>query len=369
MTGTGAGYSRLVGIEVTAPATETALNTLVRLNTPGATSLSQVPHHIILDRVYVHGHAGLGLKNCLMMNSGTTAVVDSYLSECHLKGQDSQAISSWAGPGPFLIRNNYLEGAGETILFGGADPSIQGLIPSDITIQGNHVTRPASWKGAWLIKNLFEIKNAQRVLVERNVFENNWVDGQAGFAVLIKSNSQSGNAPWSIGADVLMRHNLIASSAAGVNIAGVGPFPSVPTTRIALQENVLENIGSFNGTSGAYAWQILGPITDITISGNVALTNVTTSLMALDYVGSARLTLADNLFRLGAYGIKGSGTVAGTASLSKYWSPYTMTGNTLVGSGSGYPAGNTYVGAAPPLPGLVLTVQEYARLARLGAGH
>ena len=29
----------------------------------------------------------------------------------------------WNGPGPFLIENNYLEAAGENIMFGGNDPS------------------------------------------------------------------------------------------------------------------------------------------------------------------------------------------------------------------------------------------------------
>ena len=41
------------------------------------------------------------------------------------------------GSGPFLIQNNYLEGAGENVIFGGGDPSIANLVPSDIQILGN----------------------------------------------------------------------------------------------------------------------------------------------------------------------------------------------------------------------------------------
>ena len=44
------------------------------------------------------------------------------------------------------IINNYFEGTGENILFGGADPRIDGLVPSDIEIRRNHFTKPTSWK-------------------------------------------------------------------------------------------------------------------------------------------------------------------------------------------------------------------------------
>ena len=69
------------------------------------------------------------------MNSARTAVVDSYLSNLHEVGADSQAIAGWNGPGPFKIVNNYLEGAGENVMFGGADPRIPNLVPSDIEIR------------------------------------------------------------------------------------------------------------------------------------------------------------------------------------------------------------------------------------------
>ena len=62
-------------------------------------------------------------------------------------------------------------------MFGGADPSIQNLVPSDIEIVGNHFNKPLAWQDpqGYVIKNLFELKNARRVLVEGNVFENNWI--------------------------------------------------------------------------------------------------------------------------------------------------------------------------------------------------
>src|SRR5206468_132741 len=120
-------------------------------------------------------------------------------------GADSQAIMGWNGPGPFKIVNNHLEGAGENVMFGGADPPIHSLVPSDIEIRQNHFFKPLSWREGdptyagtpWTIKNLFELKNARRVLVEGNVFENIWRAAQDGFALQLTVRNQYGGAPWS----------------------------------------------------------------------------------------------------------------------------------------------------------------------------
>src|SRR5690606_23447694 len=93
-------------------------------------------------------------------------------------GNDSQAIAGWNGPGPFKIVNNYLEGAGENIMFGGATPRIEGLVPADIVIRGNHFHKPLRWRIGdpsyegipWSVKNLFELKNARRVVIDGNIF-------------------------------------------------------------------------------------------------------------------------------------------------------------------------------------------------------
>jgi hypothetical protein len=69
-------------------------------------------------------------------------------------------------------------------MFGGADPSLRNLVPSDITIRHNYMTKPLEWRGSrWTVKNLLELKNARRVLIESNVFENNWVAAQTGYAL------------------------------------------------------------------------------------------------------------------------------------------------------------------------------------------
>ena len=105
-----------------------------------------VPHTIVLDRVYVHGDALLGQKRGVALNSASTEIINSYIADIKAVGQDTQAICGWNGPGPYTIVNNYLEAAGENILFGGGDPMIEGLVPQDIVIRGNHIARPVSWR-------------------------------------------------------------------------------------------------------------------------------------------------------------------------------------------------------------------------------
>ena len=105
-------------------------------------------------------------------------------------------------------------------MFGGGDPRIRGTIPSDIEIRRNHVFKPTSWKGKWLVKNLFEIKNAQRVLVEGNVFENNWQDGQGGSAIVMKSVNQDGTCTWCVAKDITFRLNLIKNTGSGFALTG-----------------------------------------------------------------------------------------------------------------------------------------------------
>jgi hypothetical protein len=62
---------------------------------------------------------------------------------------------------------------------GGADPAIPNLVPTNIEISGNHVAKPPHWReglpgfesGRWTVKNLLELKNARRVIVAGNLFE------------------------------------------------------------------------------------------------------------------------------------------------------------------------------------------------------
>jgi hypothetical protein len=109
-------------------------------------SAEAVPHHLIVDRCYIHGDPRIGSRRGIALNARDAAVVDSYISDFKEVGADSQAIGGWNGPGPLKIANNYLEASGENIMFGGSDPKIPNLVPSDIEIVRNHLAKPLRWQ-------------------------------------------------------------------------------------------------------------------------------------------------------------------------------------------------------------------------------
>ena len=90
----GVHHVRLLGVEVGASSGVSQVYALVVLGdaSTAQTSLSQVPHHLVLDRVYVHGTSTFNLRRCVALNSAWSAVVDSYIDNCHSNDGDSQAI-------------------------------------------------------------------------------------------------------------------------------------------------------------------------------------------------------------------------------------------------------------------------------------
>jgi hypothetical protein len=143
-TAPGAAYWRLQFLEIGPAGAPSA--TVVDLGDGTQTSLSVVPHHLMVDRVFIRGHALNGQRRGIGLNSSHTTIINSHIADMKLVGQDSQAIGGWNGPGPFHIENNYLEGAGEVLMIGGDDPRIPLLSPSDIVIRGNTLTRPLAWR-------------------------------------------------------------------------------------------------------------------------------------------------------------------------------------------------------------------------------
>src|SRR6266480_3466398 len=134
----GAHHYRFVGIEI---ATTSAINYSVillgyDLSGNAASSVAQLPTDITFDRCYIHGTRTSNVQRGIYLNGVRTAVIDSYLSDFHEVGADTQAIAATNSPGPFKIVNNYLEAAGENVLFGGADPQIANLVPSDARASG-----------------------------------------------------------------------------------------------------------------------------------------------------------------------------------------------------------------------------------------
>ncbi len=347
-TGSGTSGWWLAGIEVTVSASLTHQQYgLITFGESGGTqtTLASVPSDLVLDRTYVHGQTTTDLSRCVALNSARTQVTDSYLSECHGRDFDAQAIAGWNGPGPYKIVNNTLIGAAENILFGGSDPGIAGLVPSDIEIRRNYIFTPLSWKGVWLKKNLFELKNAVRVLVEGNVMDGSWTHGQTGFAVVLKSGNQSGGCRWCRTTDVTFRRNLIRNSGAGFNVAARDDNPNTDTTarRILITENVLDNIATSSYPGESRGFQLLKGTADITIERTLLTGPIVASMMLEDSPGTSRAAFRENVWEHGMYGAIAQGTSPGTVSLNNGAPGAVWTNMTFLGpSQSVYPPGTLF---------------------------
>jgi hypothetical protein len=320
----------------------------------GQTSPSQIPHDLIVDRCYIHGNPSDTSRRGVALNSASTAVIDSYISECHEAGADSQAIAGWNGPGPFKIVNNYLEGAGENFILGGADPRIQNLIPSDVEFRRNHVAKPLKWKLGhpsyagikWSVKNLFELKNAQRVMIESNVFEYNWAESQNGFAILFTPRNQGGRSPWSVVQDVTFADNALRHSGGGFNIAGPDNEAGVsqPSRRILIRNNLIEDIDGKAWGGAGKLFQIISGAEYVTIDHNTGF--ATGNILSTDSTQGLNvgLTFTNNIVAHNAYGVIGSDTGVGLSTLRRWWKSYVFKKNVIVGGqASNYPPDNYFI--------------------------
>ncbi|HEY6360384.1 MAG TPA: glycosyltransferase family 2 protein [Vicinamibacterales bacterium] len=346
----GAHHYRFIGVEI-APAEGEFLNTLVQLGDDDA-ALETLPHDIVFDRVYIHGDPKRGARRGVAMNSRRTAVVDSYLADFKEVGADTQAIAGWNGAGPFKIANNYLEAAGENVMFGGADPTIPNLVPADIEVVRNHLAKPLRWKAGhetfegveWAVKNLLELKNARRVLIDGNLFEYNWPHAQNGFAILFTVRNQEGEAPWSTIEDVIFTNNLVRHVAAGINILGRDDnHPSLQARRIAIRNNVFLDVGGRWGNGRLF--QLLNGTSGVSIDHNTAF-QTGSILSGGDSVPHTSFVFQNNVVPHNEHGITGSGTGPGTATLERYFPRAVVRRNVIVGGPAGrYPGDNFFPAA------------------------
>jgi hypothetical protein len=349
-TAPGAHHWRLQMLEFAA--NRDALGDIIALGDGGSAqrARSQVPFELIVDRCLIRGDSERGQKRGIALNSASTVIVDSYIANIKAKGQDSQAIAGWNGPGPYTIENNYLEAASENFLLGGADPAIEGMIAEDVVFRRNHLSKRVEWRdGGWVVKNLFQLKSARRVLVEGNLMEYSWPDGQSGYAVLFTPRNQDGAAPWARIEDVTMRLNTIRHAGGGIQITGVDSIhPSGRTRRILVSDNLFYGIDSAAWGGHAAFVQIGDGPSDISIVHNTVLQS---GNIVMAYGGQRDapqpipgFRFRDNLVRHNQYGVHGADRAPGMDTLQAFFPGVDFTGNGMAGGDSRqYPAGNLFV--------------------------
>jgi len=356
--------------------------------------------HIIVDRDWVHGTAQDETVRGLYLSGVTyAAVVDSYFNDFHCIAAiggctDSQTIAGGLGDlaqGTWKIENNFLEAAAENILFGGGKGT---TIPADIEIRRNYLFKPVSWMPGqpgfvggvnpdptkcvkfnapgycpFIVKNLFELKNAQRLLFEGNVLENTWPGfTQHGAAILLTALSQGGKTgnPNATVADITVRYNEISHAASGLVIAEAAYEQGPPKleARISIHDDVFDEIGPayYNGDTSlvaGMAFQIsfcatCAPIHDVLIDHVTMLLTSPRMFMVLGApLGShiQNLTFTNNIVSSPTgLAITGTGEKApcgfqGNTALERLNScvaSLRFQGNALIGTNGKWPQGNFF---------------------------
>ena len=114
----------------------------------------------------------------------------------------------------------------------------------------------------WTVKNLFELKNAHDVVIEQNVFENNWEESQPGWAIVLTVRNRAARCTWCTIRNVDFRNNVVRHAGGGVNILGYDDpsRPSVQANNLKIRDNLFYDIDSRWGGAGVLpaAWRRTG---------------------------------------------------------------------------------------------------------------
>ena len=377
----GANHYRLTGLELTRAVGTGFVGALVFARGGGTAN------KIIVDRSWLHGtpvdETAVAVSLAGMTNA---AVIDSYLNDFHCTAivgscSDAHAVSGGLGSlpgGPYQIVDNFLEAAGENILFGGG-PAV--TTPADIEIRRNHFFKPLQWMpgavgfvgGAgghpFVVKNHLELKNAQRVLVEGNIMENSWGGfSQVGYSILLTPKNQASGGtnvcPICQVTDVTIRYGTISHVAGGLQIANALSDlggAALAGERYSIHDVIIDDINptKYNGP-GNFAEVATFP--GAPLLQQVQIEHVTAfpphTMLTIGNPTSnpdmKNFTFSNNLATTGAFPVWSTGGLQNCAFPDKplaimtaCFSPYSFTHNALIGVSSNYPpslwpAGNSF---------------------------
>ena len=258
--------------------------------------------------------------------------------------------------GAVTVRWTAVPGATEYYVYGRSSSAmnqywaVSGTSFTDAGVTGQSGNVPTSIGDRWLVKNLFELKNARDVRVEFNVFENNWAHGQAGYAILFTPRNQEGTCPWCVVSDVRFESNIIRNVAAGFNILGYDDIsPSQQTTRIVIRNNLVYGMRKSFGGNGWFALITAAP-SAIVMDHNT----IDSDGWAIIYVAGGTVTapqavtgfqFTNNAARHNDYGLGGEHYSFGNAIIANYFPGGIVRRNWLQGGpAASYPAEHYFAG-------------------------
>ena len=188
-------------------------------------------NNIIFDRCDIHGldypsRVAFGLY----LDGSYVALINSRVHKIHRWSEKADSVNLGAcavnityGPGPGRIENNFLEAIGVTVFF--PDASLQTAPQADYVIRGNYFSHPDKYLYGspfnvsgknYMNRQIVEWKAGQRMVLEGNIFDGNWMDVTQGAMVLLTPRV---TAPWPSRTITRIRSGSITLSGTGVPYA------------------------------------------------------------------------------------------------------------------------------------------------------
>lgn len=340
-TAPGAHHYKFIGLDIATQSESVFVYDLVRFGDtrPAQSTLESVPHHLILDRVFIHGNGEQQTQRGVSLNCADCGVINSHISNIKARGMDTQAVCGWNGTLRAFILNNYLEAGAEVVMMGGSDPAQESMTPRLVEVRRNTIRRPLEWKGqGYTIKNLVEAKNVIGFTIDGNLIENNWGgEGQSGPCLLVTVRNQEGSAPYSTITNYVATNNIVRNCEGVFNFLGMDDEkPSQRGSGALVANNVFDKINGPFITMNGFA--------SVTIERNTDLQSCCNT-MTLYGEPAPNFIHRDNVHDEKQYGLFGDGGTQGQAALDKYAPGAIVTGNMIAKPYAPWPSGNQVVEA------------------------
>ena len=307
------------------------------------------PSQIIVDHCVIDPPNNIQVVHGILNDGYKVAIISSWLGNIKTYGgQDSQAVFSVDGRGAHVYNNTLFEAASESVMYGGADNRIDGLVPANVEFRRCEFTKRLGWRGlppnsvgdTINIKNLFETKNARRVYIEGSVFSNHWDAGRSQYyALLIKSTADipggEYGSPWAISEDIIFENTRISHINGAMAVTrefsrpGINYDPRKPRN-IRVINSLFDDL-TFGRWGTARGWSFYLAGVDSLSLRHISIIDAIESpdeefelMLSLGSINIYRPEITDSILPLNFYGIRnscGEGIAALNIATSGWFDP------------------------------------------------
>ena len=299
-----------------------------RAGTPGSGSLGSGTHYF---------------KVVALMDTGTRTAISAPSAELAVSVSSGRSVPlSWSG----------VTGADRYRIYRGTSSNGQSRYietssaSTSFTYTGSGETSgtPASSGTRWVVKNMIELKNAERVTIEGNLIENIWASGQFGYAFVLTPRNAEDRAPWTRVRDVTIANNILRAAPGIINISGYDDSgTSQRTERITVRNNLFYDIS--NSKYGGLAKGILigNGAAYVTFDANTIIHTNSSVLYPYGSRTMPSFRYTNNISLHNKYGIMGESSSPGLPTITTFFPQGVVTCNVLAGGrASLYPTPNAF---------------------------